>query len=154
MKPLLNWADSYSVGHAGLDADHRHLIDSINEVQSAMEARHPAEKMRPLLERLALSTEAHFHHENTVLEEIRDSVKVAPPKLRRQRAHLKALSDLALGAHILEHRSSLIKLVWITRVPRTDHEVWGPDLCANLRDWFLEHAIKYDADLKTIFQAM
>jgi hemerythrin len=36
--PFLPWEDEFAIGHEGLDAEHRRLVDAINEINIAERA--------------------------------------------------------------------------------------------------------------------
>lgn len=150
----LPWSEAFIVGHAGLDADHRHLVRAINEVCAAARANRRPRQLRSLLGALKLATESHLEREDAILREISDGVKRAQPERRVKRAYLKAMSDTALEEHLAEHREALAKLASITRACHSQGGGAGSSLCVDLKDWFLEHAVKYDAHLKAIFQSM
>ncbi|MBL3526258.1 MAG: hemerythrin family protein [gamma proteobacterium endosymbiont of Lamellibrachia anaximandri] len=65
----LVWKDSYSVGIAQLDDDHKKLIELLNKFQTAYEYHTGEEFERKALEELVDYTKYHFDHEENLLQE-------------------------------------------------------------------------------------
>jgi hemerythrin-like metal-binding protein len=131
--PFLIWSESFAVGHKGLDAEHRDLVRTINEIHCAENARPPQALIR-LSNALMLATIKHFQHENAVM-----CLEISGA----------AVSD-TVNEHRAEHALVLNRLESIIRNPyflHTPHE-----LSKNLKDWFLEHALTSDAQLKWLFE--
>ena len=72
----------------------------------------------------------------------------------KRTAHLKAMSNAVINEHIAEHAQALLKLGSIIHTFKAETDTAEPRLSFDLRDWFIEHAIKRDAHLKAVFQAM
>ena len=66
---LMVWKDSYSVGIAQLDDDHKKLIDLLNKFQTAYEYHTGEEFERKALSDLVDYTKYHFQHEEELLQE-------------------------------------------------------------------------------------
>lgn len=60
---LMSWSNSYSVGIASIDDQHKKLIDMINELHDGMLAKKSREALGAVLERLILYTGDHFDYE-------------------------------------------------------------------------------------------
>ena len=67
---LLEWRDSFSVGVAALDADHRKLADLINELHQARAEQSSAVPVRSVIERLDAHVREHFAREERLMEKI------------------------------------------------------------------------------------
>ncbi len=154
MAKRLGWSDAFSVGHDLLDAGHRRLIDTINALCAAIEGKQGPKQLRDLADALKLEAADHFGHEDAVLQEIIGDVVHAAPQRREMRAHLKSMSDAALIEHIHEHGRQLTRLDLILRAQDPAIGPGTTSLFDELSDWFVKHAIKQDAHLKTILQAM
>ncbi len=150
----LHWNETFAVGHDELDADHRRLIEAINQLCTTVEDDHGSEQLRAQMEAFKLLAEDHFKRENAVLRNISGGVKDDEPERRHKRAHLKVMSDAALEKHIAEHGRAFARLERILALHSNGTASAAATLCADLTDWFIKHAVKYDAHLKTIFQAM
>jgi len=149
--PLIAWSETFTVGHKGLDAEHQYLIGVINKIDAAERAKQPPTQFEPLFDALRLATENHFRHENSILREISGSAE----SYQKDRPHfLKAMSDAILDEHFTHHAQELSKLESIIRAFQSRAGSAQSTLSNDLKDWFLEHVIKYDAHLKSVFQAM
>ena len=144
----LQWSESFSVGHSELDEEHRRLVADINDICHAYRAGQPPKRLHALLNSLATDTKRHLAHEDAVLREFSAEAK------RPTRAILKAITDAAVEQHIAAHDQSFAQLGVIMRAAGPKTPDAASVLCAELTKWFLDHAIKYDSHLKTIFQAM
>jgi hemerythrin len=67
--PFLQWIDAYAVGHEGLDAEHRRLVDIINEIHIA-ELAGNAKQVGRLLDVFQEATAEHLGHENVTMREV------------------------------------------------------------------------------------
>jgi len=148
--PFIVWSEIFAVGHRELDAEHRRLVDTINEIHSAERAGQTPDQLRPMLNALFVAAEQHFEHENSVMRKIRPAASAYETP---RRDHL-ALSSEAIDEHIDAHERELSTLRSIIGSigPRTDPA--EPKLSHELRHWFVEHSIKYDAHLKMVFQSI
>jgi hemerythrin-like metal-binding protein len=133
------WRDIFAVGHRELDAEHRRLVGAINEIHSAECAERTPGQLRPMLNALFVAAEQHFEHENSVMRKIGPDAPV---------------SSEAIDAHISVHERELSKLRSIIGSIGPVIDPIEPKLSYELRHWFAEHSIKYDAHLKMIFQSM
>lgn len=150
-RSFLPWTEGYAVGHDGLDAEHRDLVEIINEIHVAQQADEASERINALLDVLHQKTIDHLRHENSAMREV--SGKVALEKGSHPAA-LKAMSDAVMDEHIAEHARSLQKLASIIQGFGPKSNAPHGELGDMLKDWFIEHAIKYDAHLKAVFQAL
>lgn len=142
----LPWSESFAVGHEALDREHRRLVELINEVMDAVQAKAPQDQLSGLLSVLRSVAVEHMRRENTVLEELK-SHTYGPLKGRPRTAQfLKAQAAAAFDEHMAEHTRLITSFDSFRSAP-------VETLCEKLRAWFLDHAIKHDAHLKAIFQA-
>jgi hemerythrin len=151
MEPhFLIWTKGYSIGHAGLDAEHRQLVDAINRVCVVESAGGAADELTPLLDALVILAVEHFKHENTLLREL-DCL--AAPLQEGLPAIRNVISASAVNEHCAEHARSLLQLESIMHISGCDTEAKRESLGKTLIDWFTEHALEHDADLKNALQA-
>jgi hemerythrin len=145
-KPL-QWSEEFAVGHAELDAEHRRLLDLINDFEAAVHAKASPERRADLLKALREAADRHMRQEDVILWEIR-SGSYAPLQGRsRTPPFLKAMAEAAFDGHMAEHATLLGQFDAICAAP-------DDALCEAVKSWFVVHATKYDAHLKAIFQAM
>jgi hemerythrin len=148
MEASLRWSEAFSVGHDELDEEHRRLVKAVNDVCDAYRARKSRNFIYSLLKSLERETEKHLQHENAVMLEIcADTKRPIPDEVR-------AMTHKAIEEHIAEHKRNLIQLRTIMRAASPNAVSAETFLCMELRQWFLDHAIKYDSGLKAIFQAI
>ncbi len=142
----LSWSDSFAVGHRELDAQHRSLVDAINDVEVALrDTRHP-ERLAGSLRALREKALRHISVENALLLEIKSGSH--EPHGRFQAPHfLQPMAESALDQHMAKHGELLARLDAIIAGPRDE-------LYESLKSWFVDHAITHDLPLKAIFQAV
>lgn len=148
---FLRWMEAYAVGHEGLDAEHRRLAVAINEIHAAERAGQNPSQVGILLDAFRCAAEDHLEHENLAMREVGDRANRAKAN---QLAFLKAMSDAVIDEHIAEHAQSLQKLNLVMRAFHSGANLGERALSDILKDWFVDHAIKYDAHLKAVFQAI
>lgn len=146
-KPL-SWSESYTVGHEALDAEHRRLIKAINDVCAACDARQPAKSIYALLEVVERETVTHLRHEDKVMHDIFGDTA------RKVHGEVKGMTQRAIDGHLAEHERNLKDLRAIMRTARAETDCGAAHICDELKHWFFDHAVKYDSQLKAIFQAM
>lgn len=144
----LSWKESYAVGHDGLDAEHRQMLTTINGICDACTGGQPARSIYALLTTLERETLAHLEHENVIMREIFASTK------KGMDADVKAMTRRMIAGHVAEHERNLSDLRKIMRAARTEPDCRAAHICAEIKQWFFDHAVKYDAHLKAIFQAI
>jgi hemerythrin len=147
MESRLGWVETYSVGHPELDNEHRELIAHINELHDAVEAQRDHGHLRNLLAELKKAAIDHFAHENAVLRELAASKNLSP-------GYVKAMSNAAIQEHIVAHRHSAAELE--SFILRALHQPGSAtaELCDDIKRWFIDHAVKHDAHIKAVFQAL
>ena len=65
---LITWSDRYSVGIARIDAQHRRLVDLINDLHAAMLAGEGSSELGKILDRLSGYAVSHFATEETLMK--------------------------------------------------------------------------------------
>jgi hemerythrin len=146
-EPPLAWSDAFCIGHEALDAEHKYLVEAINGIFAAFDANLPHTEIRSHLNELKTAITKHLRHESVVLERIKNGVCDDAEHGRRPPVYVKAMSAAAIEEHIAEHVDSLARVGAL--VADASHTS-----CLELKAWFVDHAIKHDSHLKSIFQAM
>ena len=144
----LKWSETYNVGHDELDAEHRRLIAAINDVCAACDGGGSAESLRALLKAVERETVKHLTHENTVMHELFAGTA------HHVAGEVKAMTKRAIDGHVAEHERNLADLRAIMQKAESEPDCGAAHICAELKRWFLDHAVKYDSHLKAIFQAL
>lgn len=128
----LHWNDNFAVGHKGLDAEHRRLVEIINGILVADHSLLTNDQLKVSVNTLTLATVEHFRHENAVL---------------RLELRGKMASD-AINEHLAEHARSLSELETILHAIMSENDGHDRARKLELKAWFLEHATGYDEHLK------
>jgi hemerythrin-like metal-binding protein len=122
---LMEWNDSYSVGVESMDKQHRMLIDSLNELHSAMLNGRAHQMTGELLEKLVKYTNYHFHSEEEIM---------------------KAANFPDFDAHHQKHEDLVKEVnVFLDRY-RSGEELINLHLMTFLRDWLNSHILGVDQE--------
>lgn len=143
----LRWTDSFATGHEVIDKEHRVLVQLINDVDDTARASPSGERLASLLQELRHAVEDHFRTENSILWELRSGTYEKLKQSPSARRIVAGMATSVFDDHMAEHASLLDRFGEIASASR---ETIG-DM---LKSWFVDHAVKQDAHLKTIFQAM
>jgi hemerythrin-like metal-binding protein len=145
----LQWTDIFSLGHPELDAEHRQMVDLINRICLAHDAHHRVPEPIALLHQLEHLTMRHFEHEESVLEALYSATPNDHPTMRETLA-------AAQMEHAAEHWQRLNDLRNMTSTVANDplNASKPSNLCEQLKAWFIDHAIGYEAQIKTIIQSI
>ena len=111
-------------------------MEAINEICSAESAACSSDKISLLLSRLTLLAVAHFDHENEVMYELSNST-----------SHVEAINE-----HCAHHAQALVALESVILAAGPGVDSARQPLGQKLMDWFTEHAVKHDAELRVLFQ--
>jgi hemerythrin len=152
MERSLKWSEAFGGGHEELDREHHRLVALINDLYTSVTIRDAMEVARRL-RALVAESKRHLEHETLVLRELRrDLESPANEHVPRQ---LKTSIAAAIEDHIAEHSALRRRLADVTRTVRNGRWVEGGTSPGELiGTWFLDHAVKYDSQIKTILQAM
>ena len=60
----------------------------------------------------------------------------------------------AIEDHIADHMTLRDRMAEVTRTVRNGRWAEGTSLCQVIELWFLDHAVKYDMQIKTLLQTM
>lgn len=127
----LPWTEKFKIGVEALDDDHRALVDLINVFIQTAHNPDSRGELPIVFRRIVERTQAHFERENEFV----------------------MVNDTISGkAHILEHDRLLDSLRKIGQEMVTAES--GADMhriCAELKDWFIRHAIEFDAAMRAQF---
>jgi hemerythrin-like metal-binding protein len=70
MAAYIAWKSFYTVNHPVLDAEHKQIIEYVNELYVAMNSPMDSEAKKRVLERLVQYTQTHFDHEEKFMREV------------------------------------------------------------------------------------
>ena len=147
MARTLEWSEAYSVGHPALDDEHREIMFAIGRIAGGGDDQ---ARLRPLLCDLKQKTAAHFAHEDAILREIVASTT----SLRNRQRFLAAMSEALVQEHLSGHVEALSVLDSMICDTLRSGDAQLRALGESLAHWFVCHAVKHDAHLKTLFQTI
>jgi hemerythrin len=122
---LIEWTDRYSVGVAKMDAQHRQLIDVLNELHKAMATARAGEVLPGLLARLAQYAGAHLAEEERLL-----------------RTH----GYPTYAQHKQQHEDYLTKVKGFQKQVTTGQTSASIALLSFLREWWTTHILNVDRE--------
>ncbi|MCR6632632.1 MAG: bacteriohemerythrin [Magnetospirillum sp.] len=118
------WSEAYGVGNAMLDADHRILINVINQLQDAIETGQSREVVATVLNVLAEYTEHHFRREEALM------AAAAYPELDHHR----------LAHRAFEERVRNLRDRWLG----SERGALDEEVLELLKKWLTEHILGAD----------
>jgi hemerythrin len=132
--PFITWTEKMSVGVEVLDADHKRLIDLLNDLHDGIAAGHGTERLERVLDGLVDYVATHFAREEELF------AKTVYP---------------GAAEHIQEHRA-LTKLVKDVqaRYNQGKFEALSLNIMNFLKDWLIEHIQGSDRNYKAHLNAM
>lgn len=124
--PIVTWSDEYNVNVEKIDKQHRHLLQLVNELHSAVEERFDKDELRKMLIGLTEFTRTHFATEEQLMSK---------HDYPNQQAHFREHRML------LRHLGDLVTAVSNGKYPTfySDYDV--------STDWALVHINEYDKPL-------
>ena len=129
---VIEWDDAFSVGVARLDADHRLLMEMINQLCEAWQAGKDGLVLAKLFEALQVYADVHFTREEAVLEALGyDGLEA------QRRAHA------GLRAAVLAFRDRHLNAA--------QPEALTSETAQFLRAWLLDHILGEDRKYKSLF---
>lgn len=149
MQQRLEWSDAFSVFHPLLDAEHREMVEAIRRIAETSDASDSA-GLRALLCALKEKTVSHFEHEDAILREIQAFTASA----RGTQKFLAAMSEALIEDHLGGHADAAKILDEMIRDTLREKFCGVDALVDRITHWFVDHAVKHDAHLKTLFQTM
>ncbi len=120
---LFAWSDDLSVGNQFIDADHKKLIQLINDFHNAMEQGRGNDVIGKVLNNLIIYTKEHFQREQTEMQRIQ-----YPKYLAHKLEHEKLIKD------VLELQQSFAK----------GTNMLSLKVSKFLRDWLVNHILQTD----------
>ena len=115
MAAYIAWKNFYSVNDPSLDAEHKQIIESINDLYTSMNGPMDSAAKKRVLERFVQYTHSHFDHEEKVMME------AGYPDLIAHKALHEEMRRRAIGL-----RTHLTV-------------VTARDVLVFLKDWWLDH---------------
>lgn len=116
---LMEWNDKLSVGVDVIDADHKRLVELVNELHDAVKAARGKEALGKVLDGLISYTKTHFG---------REEAEMARTKYPKASEHIK--EHVNLTKQVLDVQA---------KYKAGNHAVLSMEVMAFLRDWLLKH---------------
>ena len=130
---LLEWKDSFSIGVTALDADHRRLVELINELHAAREARRTGDVIAGILADLAVHVRDHFGREEALMARI-------------------GYADLE--EHRQSHQMTLDRIARLGKLGTApDQDNLPGEVLDFMKAWFVNHVICSDLKMREHFIA-
>lgn len=120
---IIRWRETYSVGVARFDEDHKHLVWLINEVYSSLRQGQSEAKMKPVLDALIQYTREHF---------------------AREEAAMASIFYPEYQMHCLQHQMLIAQVVTLQQKVEAGGGAKGEELYAFLSGWLIDHIIGVD----------
>lgn len=121
---ILAWSETYSVGNAMIDSDHRILINLINQLHDATETGQSRDVVGSVVNVLAEYVEHHFHREELLMAQIG-----YPEREQHSQSHRD-----------LERRVRDIRDRWMAG----NRQVLDDDVMIFLKRWLTDHILRAD----------
>lgn len=122
---IIKWRESYETGVAEMDAEHKELIDIINQLYQMQREKKSYEELQDVFNRLVRYTENHFSHEERLMEQTKYG------EVEQQKAaHQKFIEELK------EMEPDLV----------SGREDAAPVVNKFLREWWLNHIVGMDKE--------
>jgi hemerythrin len=127
------WADDMVIDHGPIDADHRHLVDMVDQLHTATSEGRGVEIVGQILEELIRYTSDH---------------------LRREEAQMEAVHFPNLEGHRKGHAHFVDSLRKLQQRYEAGHITVAAQLSSVLRDWLSLHIRRSDKELLEFIQRM
>ena len=123
---FMTWKETFALGNLLIDAQHRQLIDLVNELHAAMLQDSEPPVLHLILEKLLAHTHLHFNTEERIMQ------SADYPDFAAHKAQHDQLAEQVLG-YVEELQSGRVTLTMRT--------------CYFLEDWLERHILESDHDL-------
>lgn len=131
--PLMVWNDRISVGVDGIDADHKKMVNMINELYDAILAGSGRMILKDLLDRLIDYTRYHFAHEEEMFARI-----AYPEAAAHKREHEKMAAWMNTAWHRYHQGSAAAPSL---------------EVMNHLKDWLFDHILDSDQKFALFLKA-
>jgi hemerythrin len=125
---MIQWNDTLATGHDFVDNDHRKLIDSLNELETALKEGAGKETIAKILDFLNTYTREHFAREETHMQRV-----ACPAYAENCREHALLISRLDSWLERLEQGTSISLVLEVHR---------------EIANWIRGHILKTDCKLR------
>ena len=123
--PIIQWNDSYAVGHGVLDKQHRRVFEIMNELYDAVQNGNCIEHARKLADEIIVHAAEHFELEEKLME------AANYPGLAEHAEEHRKVRDRAI-----EYRDQMLDGTHATAVRMLNF----------IKDWILDHLVAWDRE--------
>ncbi|MFA5041020.1 MAG: bacteriohemerythrin [Bdellovibrionales bacterium] len=132
--PFLEWNKGLEIGNPTIDAEHAHLMETINALHDLINTKYMKEELQNLVDEVARYSVYHFNHEESLF-----------------RSTAYPYADM----HVKEHREMIKRIGDIQeKMNAGDEEKAAVELMMLLKEWLIHHIqtvdIKITPYIKTI----
>jgi hemerythrin-like metal-binding protein len=125
---MIQWNETLATGHAVIDADHRQLIDSLNELETSLREGAGRENIANILVFLNRYTREHF---------------------AREEVHMKNVGCPAYAENCREHTLLISRLdTWLERLQEGTSITLVLEVHREIANWIRSHILKTDCKLR------
>ncbi|MBI3375593.1 MAG: hemerythrin family protein [Betaproteobacteria bacterium] len=128
----IEWTEELELGHPGIDAQHRRIVEILNSLHQAASAHRTGSAENALLDELVRLVDEHFRTEEAMMR----AARFAGYETHRE-AHQILLQS------VVDLRDSLFR----------QHENISLKTLNFLKRWLYDHMCHTDCDLKVIFDS-
>ncbi|KAA0252787.1 hypothetical protein FBQ97_05860 [Acidobacteria bacterium ACD] len=122
-----SWKDGLSVGHPEVDAEHEALVETIDEIELAVQVTEADLEVRRLVCRLADEVDEHFLSEELLMRQS---------------------GSAGLDAHAADHQRLVARLAELERQLADGRLAPSPEMVRWLQEWFSRHVDRFDRPLR------
>ncbi|MBF0305436.1 MAG: bacteriohemerythrin [Alphaproteobacteria bacterium] len=127
--PYIHWLDSFAIGVAPIDHDHRAFIDLVNQLKDAVDSGAPREELLDITIRFARHAREHF---------------------RREESLLRLLRFPGFEEHHQEHADLLEQLTEALADVEAGRRGFGrEELLLLIKEWIIRHILFVDMKMKS-----
>lgn len=125
---MIQWNETLMTGHPVVDADHKQLIDALNELETALRDGAGREKITGTLDFLNRYTREHFAREET---------------------HMKNVGCPSYEENCREHALLISRLdSWLVRLEQGPSITLVLEIHREIANWIRSHILKTDCKLR------
>ena len=121
---LIQWKKEFSCGHAGIDADHRMVIDLLNEMNVALMVLAPPEVITTALRTLDRRVDDHFcreeAHFNVLSAEDAQHHTTDHQEMRNRIRTMIGDWESGTGALVNQGELQFLADYWVTHITKSD----------------------------------
>ncbi len=128
---MISWSSEYETGVASVDADHRRLMEGLNELEQALSSGSGSRRIGEVLAFLASYAADHFAREEACMNRFN-----CPTAIANKAAHRDFIIKFTAAQSRIEKSPNSAALIAL-QVHR------------ELSDWIVNHILRIDSALKT-----